>query len=51
MQSGLYPVWCEVNSALLGPPQQVRLAGDIAERQLHILTFPDKTGKKHKVTR
>lgn len=34
-----YPVWCQVNSAFLGPLQQVWFAGDIAERQLYILAL------------
>lgn len=34
-----YPVWCKINSAFLGPLQQVWFAGDIAEWQLHILAL------------
>lgn len=39
-----YPVRGEVHGALLGPLEQLRLAGDIAERQLHVLAVPQHTG-------
>jgi len=51
-----YPVRGEVHGALLGPLEQLRLAGDIAERQLHVLAVPQHTGgetaggTKHEVT-
>lgn len=43
-----YPVWCKVNSAFLGPFQQVGLAGDIAEGQLNILALSQNTNERKK---
>lgn len=45
-----YPVWCKVNSAFLGPFQQVGLAGDIAEGQLNILALSQNTNERKKKT-